>query len=300
MIKRKTIISVKRGLSEDPKHRETMGNRIWLFLHILDRADWETGKVFDWRDGDEANDMAMPWRTLQKQRQELAEQGYISCAQTGDKQTITIFNWVNPRNYSGEIINPKGTLISVPLTEEGTHEGTQPSNRDLGTPPLDKIKDQRSATGTPPVAASSLDGFGITKKYPAVEINRKGTAEALTAGTIANDSLTAALTQLTGTRLTRPTKTEQGYINDLREDGAIPNECAKFHHYWTVVEGWRGPSSKPTLKQVWEKWQTVKAWQPTDARPAAKLPVNMRPTGGWPSLPGNERDRMRSANGAAK
>ena len=45
---RKTFVSVKRGLTQDPKHRERMGNRIWLFLHIIDRADFETGMVYDY------------------------------------------------------------------------------------------------------------------------------------------------------------------------------------------------------------------------------------------------------------
>ena len=47
---KKNWIFIKRGLSEDPKHRERMGMAIWLFMHICDAADWETGKVYDWRD----------------------------------------------------------------------------------------------------------------------------------------------------------------------------------------------------------------------------------------------------------
>ena len=33
---KKHWISVKRGLSEDPKHRQAMGEAVWLFLHIID------------------------------------------------------------------------------------------------------------------------------------------------------------------------------------------------------------------------------------------------------------------------
>lgn len=139
----KNWIMIKRGLSEDAKHRESMGNRIWLYMHIIDRADWPTGRVFDWRDRDEADDMGINWRTLQQQRQELQERGYIFCEQNGNGQTIIIKNWVSPRNYSGEIINPKGTENYVPKEEEGTSEGTVAPNSNLRTPSM-SIKNQVS------------------------------------------------------------------------------------------------------------------------------------------------------------
>lgn len=133
---KKTWVKIKRGLLA-PKHRNNLGIRIWLYLYILDQADWETGKIFEWRDKEAAEDLQMPWRTLQQQRQKLAEDGYISNIQKGDKQEITIRKWVNPREYSGEIYNPtgRGTEVRVPMdggteinvprggTNEGTNEG---------------------------------------------------------------------------------------------------------------------------------------------------------------------------------
>ena len=47
---KKQWISVKCGLSRDPKHRQQMGESVWLFLHMLDRADWDSGKVMEWKD----------------------------------------------------------------------------------------------------------------------------------------------------------------------------------------------------------------------------------------------------------
>ncbi len=35
------------------------GEAISLSLHILDRAEWQTGIVYDWRDGDEAADTGL-------------------------------------------------------------------------------------------------------------------------------------------------------------------------------------------------------------------------------------------------
>ena len=131
MSKRKTWLLIKRGLSEDPKHREAMGKRIWLFMHIIDRADWETGIVSDWRDKDEAQDMGLNWRTLQQQRQELDALGYISCAPDGNGQKIVVYNWVNPKNYAGEVVNPKREGY-VNLSTGGTVTSTS----DLRTPSI--------------------------------------------------------------------------------------------------------------------------------------------------------------------
>jgi len=89
---KKTWIKIKRGLLE-PKHREMLGIRIWLYIYILDNADWDTGEIREWRDKDAADELQMPWRTLQRQRQQLENDGYISCLQTGDKQSITIHNF---------------------------------------------------------------------------------------------------------------------------------------------------------------------------------------------------------------
>lgn len=102
---KKHWIYIKRGLSESPKHRDAMGNRIWLFMHIIDRADWETGIVHEWKDKDEAEDMGIPQRTLQQQRQELQELGYISSQSKGHYLRITIHKWINPKDYSGKVLN---------------------------------------------------------------------------------------------------------------------------------------------------------------------------------------------------
>ena len=152
---RKTWIKFKRELLE-PEQRERLGIRIWLYMHILDRADWDTGKVFDWRDKLEAEDFGMQWRTLQQQRQQLENDGFISCFQSGDHQVITIHNWTNPREYGGDIYNPYGggTENRVPLnvegTIEGTYEGTREGSRKHSTPTYDsQITDHMSHGGAP-------------------------------------------------------------------------------------------------------------------------------------------------------
>lgn len=102
---RKTWIKLKRGLSEDPKHRGKMGMRVWAFIHMIDRADWETGIVHDWKDQDEADAMGVGVNTMRDWRQGLEAANYISCRQTQHGQDITIFKWVNPREYTGKVYN---------------------------------------------------------------------------------------------------------------------------------------------------------------------------------------------------
>lgn len=186
---KKNWLMIKKGLSDDPKHREAMGVRVWLYMHMIDRADWETGRVFDWRDKDEADDMKMNWRTLQQQRQELEELGYINCKQDGNGQTITITNWTNPRNYSGEILNPKdkGTENYVPPEPKGTVEGTVASNSNLRTPSM-RVRDQESLTRKPTRARTPLEierseiqtlfskVTGIPEPNPKTERERKAAA----------------------------------------------------------------------------------------------------------------------------
>ena len=138
---KKTWIKIKRGLLE-PKHRECLGIRIWLYLYILDNTDWEIGQIREWRDKDAADEMEMPMRTLTQQRQKLIDDGYITCEVAGNKQIITIHNYTNPRRYDGEVINSKGEGYATPRTpdivgtNEGTHEGTYEGLSKPRTPSL--------------------------------------------------------------------------------------------------------------------------------------------------------------------
>lgn len=171
---KKHWISVKRGLSEDPKHREQMGMAVWGFLHMIDRADWETGTVYDWRDKDEADDMGLNERTLRDWRQRLAEKGYISCKQNRRGLDIKIYNWINPKDYSGGIINLKGDTTMSPTeikgdTEVDTQDDTKVRGKNV-TPSLDsKVRGQKSKRGAsanpqqPPEIALF---FQVVKHYP--------------------------------------------------------------------------------------------------------------------------------------
>lgn len=121
---RKTYIGVKCGLSRDPKHRQAMGECVWLFLHMIDIVDWETGVVSDWRDEAAAEEMGMPVRTLREQRRKLEELDYVSCEQKQYSQNITIKNWTNPREYSGDVKNKKQGDAPPPPSPQGYTQGS--------------------------------------------------------------------------------------------------------------------------------------------------------------------------------
>jgi hypothetical protein len=134
---KKQWISVKCGLSRDPKHRQAMGESIWLFLHILDTASWDDGIVHDWKDEAEAEEMGMPVRTLREHRRRLDELGYIDCKQKQYTQDIVIHNWTNPREYSGKVYNKQSDTESEASKPQGDTQGyIQGSTKDV-TPTLD-------------------------------------------------------------------------------------------------------------------------------------------------------------------
>ena len=122
---RKTWIKLKRGLVIDPKHRYALGIRVWLYLYMLDIADWDSGKIYEWRDKDAADEIQMPLPTVRSQRRQLENDCYISCLQLHQRQEITILNWTNPREYSGEVYNDKsnGDKVNTPSKSDGDNNG---------------------------------------------------------------------------------------------------------------------------------------------------------------------------------
>ena len=65
---KKTWIKIKRGLL-DPKHRDKLGIRIWVYLYVLANPEWTPRDV--------ARDFDMDISLVKKQARELAGMGYI-------------------------------------------------------------------------------------------------------------------------------------------------------------------------------------------------------------------------------
>lgn len=134
----KVWIKLKKGLSADPKHRERIGTAIWAYIHMIDRADWETGMVHDWRDQAEADLMGVGVNTMRDWRQKLANEVYIECIQKQHSLDLRIFRWVNPRSYEGgPIVNPRPLDMDDDTTTEGdviASPSESQGSRKLGTP----------------------------------------------------------------------------------------------------------------------------------------------------------------------
>jgi hypothetical protein len=122
---KKNWIYIKRGLSEDPKHREAMGMAVWLFMHICDAADFEKGIVYDWRDKEIAVDMSISTNTVRDWRARLVEKKYITCQQRQRGIEIVIHNWNNPRDYSGKKVNIQGDAHTAPRQENNPQGESQ-------------------------------------------------------------------------------------------------------------------------------------------------------------------------------
>jgi hypothetical protein len=149
---KKQWISVKCGLSRDPKHRQAMGESIWLFLHILDIASWDDGVAHDWKDEAAAEEMGMPVRTLREHRRKLDELGYITCNQKQYTQNIVVHNWTNPREYNGQTYNQKQGDIKQEPQElpQGDTQGYIQGNRKHVTPTSNsKIKESNKEAAKP-------------------------------------------------------------------------------------------------------------------------------------------------------
>lgn len=118
---RKTWIKLKRGILE-AKHREQLGPAVWLYIYILDRADWEQGAVLEWKDKNAADEMQMELRTVREHRRRLEDEGYIKTSQKQYHQKLYITNWTNPREYSGKVYN-QGDINMEPQEFEGDAQG---------------------------------------------------------------------------------------------------------------------------------------------------------------------------------
>lgn len=170
---KKQWISVKCGLSRDPKHRQAMGESIWLFLHILDVTSWEDGIAHDWKDEAAAEEMGMPVRTLREHRRRLDELGYITCKQKQYTQDIIVHNWTNPREYGGHKYNEKqgGSETEAREIEQGYIQGdTQGSTKDVT--PTSNSKNQISNGGKPPIDTLPID-WQLLGDRPIVMPNEK-------------------------------------------------------------------------------------------------------------------------------
>lgn len=92
---KKTFIKVKRGILA-PKHRVQLGDALFLFLYILDKADWESGEIYDWKDREVADETGISLSAVRRQREHLEEKKYIKVSYHGKSQSVAVNNWNDP------------------------------------------------------------------------------------------------------------------------------------------------------------------------------------------------------------
>jgi len=89
-------IKVRNGLL-DPKHIKAMGFcPLFLYLYMLDGADWDTGMIIGWVDGDAAEVLGVETWQVKKFRNRLKREKYIQCQRSYHGQNITINKWDSP------------------------------------------------------------------------------------------------------------------------------------------------------------------------------------------------------------
>lgn len=120
-------MKIHSGLN-DPKHREAMGVRLWLFIHYIDKADWETGVYWYCRDGDVAEELDMPLASVRRWRHELRGAGYIRSYPGDQCQHIMILRWRNPRLVNPPQINIPGELPEMITPPKNDHPSSQKSD----------------------------------------------------------------------------------------------------------------------------------------------------------------------------
>ncbi|MFN2152866.1 MAG: hypothetical protein ACK2T5_14780 [Anaerolineales bacterium] len=96
----KTFIKVKPGILS-AKHCQAIGQALWLFLYILDQADWEQGSLEGYTDAEAAQELGMSRITIRRWRMRLVEHNYITCRQTLHSQILYVHNWSDPRQKWG-------------------------------------------------------------------------------------------------------------------------------------------------------------------------------------------------------
>jgi hypothetical protein len=89
-------IKVRNGLL-DPKHIKALGFcPVILYLYMLDGADWDTGMIIGWVDGDAAEVLGVETWQVKKFRNRLKREKYIQCKRAYHGQNITINKWDSP------------------------------------------------------------------------------------------------------------------------------------------------------------------------------------------------------------
>ena len=126
---KKQWVSLGRDFAVNPKVRQDLGECIWLYLYMVDKANWETGTIIGWKDADEAAALELNPRTVKDQRQKLDRLGYIDFIQRQRDHDVIIRDWHVPGHWD-TIVNPSvhGPKDEVPTDTLSVPQSPVPTN----------------------------------------------------------------------------------------------------------------------------------------------------------------------------
>ena len=162
---RKTFIKVRPGILT-PAHHANIGEAIWLYLYILNRADWDTGKIYDWRDNDAAEDLGIYIGTIRNYRKKLMGE-YIEFVEHGRWSEVTIKKWVDPRTKSSDLDN---SADDIPDNVPDNMPNNQLSDTDgVRDKVLDNMRDNMPDNTLSPLHIVKNTDIRVQNKYIATE-----------------------------------------------------------------------------------------------------------------------------------
>lgn len=237
---KRTWIKVKSGLLT-PEHVERIGPRIWLFLYMLDRADWPTGTISGWTDKDAGDALGMSEGTVRDQRRLLARDGYVVCRRKFQASQVLVVKWVNPREYTGQVYNQPGVAVPEPshtgeitpvsINDEDPHTGVH-TGEHTGDSPRD------SSLGSHTTLHTRTRTVGTPKKQRAP------------------DPLFDAVAEICSVDPKTAGPSLGSVVATLREAGYSPAEVLAFKAWWDSDE-WRR-QHPPTMWKLKEQIRYVR------------------------------------------
>jgi hypothetical protein len=230
--KKKTWIYIKVGLFRDPKHRRELGEAIWLYGHLIDIADWDTGVVDEFKDQECADEMAASISWVRKHRRRLEEKGYIKINQLGQQgQRITLVKWTNPRSYDGAVLNDEqGDTNATPINknQSDTQSDRQSDTQSIPSVPLSQVQNEY-ASNIPYTNnhKDSADAIASQSNPPAEKPKSEKTRDLLFEAVLLGSF---GITYISGMSLPKNTAGRVSKLSKaLREVEVTPDELAAYY-----------------------------------------------------------------------
>jgi hypothetical protein len=169
----KTYIAVKVGLL-DPKHVKAMKNQsVFLYLHLLDDADWDTGCV-KWTVADAAQCLGLTPPTIRKYQALLEISGNITTTKQRGYLESQIQNWTDPRKMVTEksIAVPAGNWPTRKEDGKAGENGEKGTGKDRETVPnvssynpdgqMSKLPPSQRENSVPATVEANGGGFSLS------------------------------------------------------------------------------------------------------------------------------------------